>query len=101
MNQREPTRDMFRLVGLQMTDEMPFDRQVAGYLLFPQRLLNPVLTNLFQANRVSSFDGRKRMALRHSDDANIRTHTLTILCLSDLLANAREIVWQRLKTHNL
>ncbi len=59
-----------RLVRLQMSDEMPADREVAGLLDLLQRLLDLVLAEIDLARNGRGADGVGRECFRDGDEAD-------------------------------
>ena len=69
MDEGEPIHD-FRLVSLQMPDQVPANRHRNAVHL-RQRFLNPILANVVQAGVVRRGDRFRPVRLGHGDDGDL------------------------------
>jgi hypothetical protein len=101
VHHRESAGNVLCLVRLQVTDQVPVHLQVCRGVLFRQRFLDAILTNLDHTDRCSRMDELKWMTLGNGHNTNSGAHSLLSLNAGDLFLDSSQVGTQSRKIHNL
>ena len=100
MHDRKVSRYMLGLVGLQVANEVPSDRQVRGDRSLLEGLLYPVFADIRQADSRCRSYGVHRMPLGDRDDPHRGREALDLPYSSNLTAHPRKILPNTYKIHS-